>query len=85
MAELRRQFHYHASGHLGQYEDWWVLVFDPDTGDIFIEHSWDHVSVSGSAEPRRGESRVELLTYLTSENGSSAKNKLVALLKTLFP
>ncbi len=42
----RTQVYYRASGHMGQYEDWWYLVQNED-GTCEIEHEGDHVRVNG--------------------------------------
>ena len=56
MAKTR--VYYHASGHLGQYEDWWWLVQEDD-GSVFVDHEWDHVSVNSLAK-NDGEIRYSL-------------------------
>ena len=47
MAELRRQIHYRAKGSMGNDEDWWTLVFNPEERRLYVEHEWDHVPLSG--------------------------------------
>lgn len=84
MALLRKQFHYHAGGHMGESEDWWHLVWDDQTRDLYVEHSWDRVRIAKLDEHNAGSRRIELADFLQQRETTQAQLKLASLLKTLF-
>lgn len=46
-----------AKGSLAEREDWWNLCMDTETGELWIEHAWDHVDAYNVSKVNRGTSR----------------------------
>lgn len=57
-------------------EDWWSLIFQPETGQFFVEHEWNYLGGS------KGEQRWTLTEARTSEPHLFAM--AIARIETLF-
>lgn len=83
MTQLRRQLHYAMKGSKGNDEDWYTLVFDAETHELYIEHEWDHVPLSGG-KASRGESKLTIKQLLDQSYRATQHTALLALIEGLF-
>jgi hypothetical protein len=83
MTEYRRQLHYRMKGSLGNDEDWWTLVFDSESHDLYIEHEWDNVPLGGG-KADRGKSRSTIKNFLDQNFRATQHSELIALIVGLF-
>ena len=68
---------------MGNDEDWWTLVFNPESRTIYVEHEWDHVPYSGG-KGSRGKSNLSLDEFLHQSHDGPEHRELVALIQSLF-
>ncbi len=83
MTEYRRQLHYRMKGSLGNDEDWWYLVFDSESHELYIEHEWDHVP-QGGGKASTGESKSTIKDFLDQSFRATQHSELIALIEGLF-
>jgi len=83
VAELRRQLHYRMKGSMGNDEDWWVLVFDPEARKLYVEHEWDNVPLSGG-KGTRGKRNISIGDFLQEGGQGKQHSELVALIEAMF-
>lgn len=79
MAVLREEIAKRIKGSHSQTEDWWHLCLDTETGEYFVEHSWDHVALN-SLDQNVGADQHDADTWKGpgSENIKSARERLAA-------
>lgn len=63
------EFHRKESGASRSSEDTWTLVYDGNTHELYVDHSWHHVFPSVDT----GSERIELATFLKSQGRGAAK------------
>ena len=83
MTEYRRQLHYSMKGSFGNDEDWWTLVFDPESHDLYIEHEWDHV-LQGGGKASKGKSKSTIKEFLNESYRATQHSELLAVIEGLF-
>lgn len=83
MPQLRRQLHYAMKGSMGNDEDWYTLVFDTETHELYIEHEWDHVPQRGG-KVDKGQSRLTIKQLLDQSYRATQHTALLALIEGLF-
>jgi hypothetical protein len=85
VAQLKRELHRSAKGPVMKDEDWWRLVFDTDTKQLYIEHEWSHLDVrSSAAAASHGTATMDIPTYLNQGGETAGHRELFRLLRTLF-
>jgi hypothetical protein len=52
---IQREFYRSARGPTVADEDWWCLVFDPETNRLFVRYEWQATGHSGVDEFEIGE------------------------------
>jgi hypothetical protein len=50
MATIQREFYRSTRGPAPDDEDWWCLVFAPETHRLFVRHGWQTTRHSGVDE-----------------------------------
>jgi hypothetical protein len=55
MATIQREFYRSTRGPVPADEDWWCLVFAPETHRLFVRHEWQTTGHSGVDEFEIGE------------------------------
>ena len=83
MPLLKRELHRNAKGPVMNDEDWWRLVFDTETGRLYVEHEWDHVDVRGGAADK-GRGEVSVRAFLREPGQGPAHRELRRLLSGVF-
>jgi hypothetical protein len=81
MTVLNRQLEYRLNSSVGNYEDWWSLIFDTETKILCVEHQWAHV---GTLTSTSGKQQVDVATYLKEHGGGSGQQKLERVIASLF-
>ncbi len=71
MERIYRQLAKRETGPMDVDEDWWHLVIDPESGCLYVEHSWHHIGGRGPAS--EGKRTISISDYLAAENGKGQK------------
>lgn len=83
MRPLRVRLGHIARGTMGEDEEWWCLVFDPDTGRLYVEHTWDTVQLFKLQKRNGGSQQIEVKEFLES-GPSTPRQELQRLIGELF-
>ena len=84
MARMVREFHRSARGPVLNDEDWWRLVFDTETGRLFVQHEWAYLDARRGGPPANAMREIEIPDALAGRLPRQAHAKLVELLGSLF-
>jgi hypothetical protein len=68
MAAIQREFYRSARGPTPADNDWWCLVFAPETNRLFVRHEWQGARHNGVDE-------FEIAEFLEQDN--AARNALM--------
>jgi hypothetical protein len=72
MATIQHEFYRSSRGPSPADEDWWCLVFDPETRHLLVRHEWQ-------ASGHGGFDDLEVTEFLEQTGGAQA-----ALIDSLF-
>jgi len=84
MAVLKRGLHSRAKGPVMNNEDWWRLVFDDETGRLYVEHEWHHVDVQGNGAAREGTEEIEIADFLNEGGQGEGHRELRGIIESVF-
>ncbi len=77
-------FFSHASGRLGNEENWYRLIAPDDGTGPFVEHAWAIHNPDGETE-YNGESSISISDFLSEGYPEEAKTSLRRLLRSKSP
>ncbi|MGF7213799.1 hypothetical protein GGE65_008449 [Skermanella aerolata] len=84
MAKITRELHRTAKGPVANYEDWWRLVFDTETENLYVEHEWAHLDVRKRNDGENGSCKIDIASALSGHIPDQGRDKLISLITGVF-
>ena len=74
------EFAHTTKNGLGEREDWWTLHIDEATGQMLVQHDWDHVNAYLAKVRTKGTRQWSVEEFLHSDADMLIKHQLIRAL-----
>jgi hypothetical protein len=71
-----------TKGPMNEKEDWWHLIVDDASGEMRVEHEWDHLQING-LRSNSGTKAYSVEEFMDSDQPARVKDALTKRLSAI--